>query len=141
MNEAFSNLDKVRRNVCNLDIQSFAHLLLQEPAIFLFRVECTICVIVMVVILPHKSNVCLDLNTAKYLFNQYCSLFLLVILLFFLLISFVGLTNLESLNLSFTVVTDGGLKKLSGLSSLKSLNLDARHVTDVGLAALTSKCV
>lgn len=51
----------------------------------------------------------------------------------------VGLTNLESLNLSFTVVTDHGLKKLSGLSFLKSLNLDARQITDVGLAALTSK--
>lgn len=51
----------------------------------------------------------------------------------------VGLTNLESLNLSFTVVTDGGLRKLSGLSSLKSLNLDARQITDAGLAALTSK--
>lgn len=46
---------------------------------------------------------------------------------------------MESLNLSFTVVTDGGLRKLSGLSSLKSLNLDARQITDAGLAALTSK--
>lgn len=43
------------------------------------------------------------------------------------------------MNLSFTVVTDGGLRKLSGLSSLKSLNLDARQITDAGLAALTSK--
>lgn len=53
----------------------------------------------------------------------------------------IGLINLESLNLSFTVVTDGGLRKLSGLSSLKSLNLDARQITDTGLAALTSKPV
>ena len=53
-------------------------------------------------------------------------------------IYYVGLTNLESLNLSFTVVTDAGLKKLSGLSFLKSLNLDARQITDAGLAALTS---
>ena len=52
---------------------------------------------------------------------------------------FVGLGNLESLNLSFTVVTAGGLRKLSGLSCLRSLNLDARQITDTGLAALTSK--
>ena len=50
-----------------------------------------------------------------------------------------GLANLESLNLSFTAVDDGGLRKLSGLSSLKSLNLDVRQISDVGLAALTSK--
>ena len=49
----------------------------------------------------------------------------------------VGLFKLENLNLSFTGVTDGGLKKLSGLSSLKSLNLDARQITDIGLASLT----
>ena len=53
----------------------------------------------------------------------------------------VGLCNLESINLSFTVVTDGGLRKLSGLSSIKSLNLDTRQITDAGLAALTSKTV
>lgn len=51
---------------------------------------------------------------------------------------FVGLFNLESLNLSFTVVTDGGLRKLSELSSLKSLDLDDHQITDAGLAALTS---
>lgn len=50
-----------------------------------------------------------------------------------------GLTNLENLNLSFTLVTDSGLKKLSGLTSLKSLNLDSRQITDAGLAVLTSK--
>lgn len=50
-----------------------------------------------------------------------------------------GLLNLESINLSFTVVTDSGLRKLSGLTSLRTLNLDARHVTDAGLSALTSK--
>uniref|UniRef100_A0A2N9H512 Uncharacterized protein n=1 Tax=Fagus sylvatica TaxID=28930 RepID=A0A2N9H512_FAGSY len=50
----------------------------------------------------------------------------------------IGLANLESLNLSFTVVEDVGLRKLSGLSSLKSLNLDVRQITDNGLAALTS---
>lgn len=53
----------------------------------------------------------------------------------------IGLVNLESINLSFTVITDSGLRKLSGLSSLKSLNLDARQITDSGLAALTSKCI
>ena len=47
--------------------------------------------------------------------------------------------NLESLNLSFTLVTDSGLKRLSGLTSLKSLNLDARQISDAGLAAITSK--
>lgn len=49
-----------------------------------------------------------------------------------------GLRNLQSINLSFTLVTDIGLKKISGLSSLKSLNLDNRQITDTGLAALTS---
>lgn len=52
---------------------------------------------------------------------------------------YIGLSNLESINLSFTVVTDTGLMKLSGLTSLRTLNLDARHVTDAGLSALTSK--
>lgn len=52
----------------------------------------------------------------------------------------VGLVKLESLNLSFTGISDGGLRKLSGLSSLKSLNLDVRQITDSGLAALTSEC-
>lgn len=50
-----------------------------------------------------------------------------------------GLTLLEDLNLSFTLVTDSGLRKLSELTSLRSLNLDARQITDAGLAALTSK--
>ncbi|MBA0779462.1 hypothetical protein Gotri_003712 [Gossypium trilobum] len=49
-----------------------------------------------------------------------------------------SLCKLESINLSFTVVSDGGLRELSGLTSLKSLNLDARQITDAGLAALTS---
>ena len=49
-----------------------------------------------------------------------------------------GLRNLQSINLSFTLVTDIGLKKISGLSSLKNLNLDNRQITDTGLAALTS---
>ncbi|MBA0840546.1 hypothetical protein Goarm_003124 [Gossypium armourianum] len=52
--------------------------------------------------------------------------------------STVSLCKLESINLSFTVVSDGGLRELSGLTSLKSLNLDARQITDAGLAALTS---
>jgi len=43
--------------------------------------------------------------------------------------------------LSFTTVTDHGLKRLSGLTQLKSLNLDARQITDAGLANLTSKDV
>jgi hypothetical protein len=50
-----------------------------------------------------------------------------------------GLNKLEDLNLSFTSVTDNGLKRLSGLTNLKSLNLDARQITDAGLANLTSK--
>lgn len=53
--------------------------------------------------------------------------------------SFVGLSKLESINLSFTSVSDGGLRKLSGLKSLKSLNLDNRQITDAGILALTSK--
>jgi hypothetical protein len=55
-----------------------------------------------------------------------------------LLLQFPGLKNLENLNLSFTLVTDSGMKKLSGLTSLKSLNLDARQITDAGLAVITS---
>lgn len=50
-----------------------------------------------------------------------------------------GLVGLESVNLSFTAITDNGLRKLSGLSSLRSLNLDTRQITDSGLATLTSK--
>lgn len=52
---------------------------------------------------------------------------------------YLGLNKLEDLNLSFTSVTDYGLKRLSGLTHLKSLNLDARQITDAGLANLTSK--
>lgn len=51
----------------------------------------------------------------------------------------VGLARLENLNLSFTVVSDGSLRKLSGLTSLKSLNLDSRQITDAGLEGLTGK--
>ncbi|KAI9126766.1 hypothetical protein K1719_002362 [Acacia pycnantha] len=49
-----------------------------------------------------------------------------------------GLSSLEKINLSFTMISDGGLRKLSGFSSLKSLNLDACQITDFGLEALTS---
>jgi hypothetical protein len=42
------------------------------------------------------------------------------------------------MNLSFTLITDIGLKKIAGLNSLKSINLDNRQITDNGLAALTS---
>lgn len=51
----------------------------------------------------------------------------------------VGLSNLETVNLSFTQISDGGLKKLSGLTALKSLNVDTKFVTDIGLVALTCK--
>lgn len=51
----------------------------------------------------------------------------------------VGLCGLESINLSFTSVSDSGLRKLSGLTSLKSLNLDSRFITDAGISSLTSK--
>ena len=53
----------------------------------------------------------------------------------------IGLVNLASINLSFTVITDSGLRKLSGLTSLKSLNLDVRQISDAGLAAITSKYI
>ncbi|KAL5216869.1 hypothetical protein ABZP36_008270 [Zizania latifolia] len=49
-----------------------------------------------------------------------------------------GLCNLQSINLSFTLVTDIGTKKISTLNSLKSVNIDNRQITDVGLSALTS---
>lgn len=60
--------------------------------------------------------------------------------LFFIILFLVGLSSLEKINLSFTVVSDSGLRKLCGLSSLKSLNLDAYQITDAGLATLTSMC-
>jgi hypothetical protein len=47
---------------------------------------------------------------------------------------------LQSLNLSFTLVTDESLKKIANLSSLKSVNIDNHQITDIGLAALTSMC-
>lgn len=46
---------------------------------------------------------------------------------------------MEDLNLSFTLVTDNGLKNLSGLASLKSLSLDAPQITDYGLLSLIGK--
>lgn len=52
---------------------------------------------------------------------------------------FLGLNNLQSINLSFSMVSDNGLRKLAGLTSLKSLNLDARQITDAGISALTSR--
>ena len=52
------------------------------------------------------------------------------------LFHFADLRNLHSINLSFTLVTDTGMKKISMLNSLKSVNLDNRLITDVGLAAL-----
>lgn len=50
-----------------------------------------------------------------------------------------GLTNLKSLNLSFTSVSDSGMRRIAGIVSLTSLNLDSRQITDAGLVALTSK--
>jgi len=52
-----------------------------------------------------------------------------------------GLNKLEDLNLSFTSVTDNGVKRLSRLTQLKSLNLDTRLITDNGLSNLISKHV
>lgn len=72
-----------------------------------------------------------------FFYGMSCRFLFLSLIIVCLLL--VGLVKLESINLSFTVVTDSGLRKLSGLSSLKSLNLDARQITDTGLAALTSK--
>lgn len=81
------------------------------------------------VVIKHRCH-CEMIHVSSYTLKFFISL---------VCIYSVGLTNLESLNLSFTVVTDGGLRKLYGLSFLKSLNLDARQITDAGLAALTSK--
>lgn len=58
-------------------------------------------------------------------------------LLYYIILLFLGLKNLKSINLSFTLVNDNGLKRLSGLTSIKYLNLDSRNITDAGLAALT----
>ncbi|GJX14454.1 probable beta-1,3-galactosyltransferase 14 [Tanacetum coccineum] len=46
------------------------------------------------------------------------------------------LADLQSLNLLFTLVTDGGLGNLSKLLTLRSLNLDVRQIKDTGLASL-----
>jgi hypothetical protein len=43
---------------------------------------------------------------------------------------------LEGLFLSYTLVTDEGLKELRGLRSLKYLTLHGTRVTDDGVAAL-----
>jgi len=59
---------------------------------------------------------------------------------YFFILFVVGLSNLQKINLSFTMVSDGGLSKLCGLSSLKSLNLDAYQISDIGLSNLTSTC-
>nr|CAN74892.1 hypothetical protein VITISV_002002 [Vitis vinifera] len=81
----------------------------------------------------------------RFVFQDYLILFYKIttslIPFFYTILLFVnmeGLANLESINLSFTAVTDSGLRKSSALSSLKSLNLDAHQITDAGLAALTS---
>ena len=44
-----------------------------------------------------------------------------------------AVTQLESLNLGCTRVTDGGLKQLRGLTQLQTLNLSKTRVTDMGL--------
>jgi hypothetical protein len=46
------------------------------------------------------------------------------------------LTNLESLELRSTGVTDAGLKHLKGLMSLKDLNLSYTQVTNAGIMSL-----
>ncbi|GKC65262.1 probable beta-1,3-galactosyltransferase 14 [Tanacetum coccineum] len=55
-----------------------------------------------------------------------------------------GLADLQSLNLLFTLVTDGGLgngKRSSHVQNEheRSLNLDVRQITDTGLASLRSE--
>lgn len=94
-------------------------------------------------LVKHFPFLCLFHFESFRLFFSLCGLRIIymsvLISAFMLLTYYIGLSNLESINLSFTVVTDTGLRKLSGLTSLRTLNLDARHVTDAGLSALTSK--
>jgi serine/threonine protein kinase/sugar lactone lactonase YvrE len=49
-----------------------------------------------------------------------------------------GLTNLRSLNLDHTEVTDEGMQDVAGLTGLVSLSLTNTQVTDAGLAKLKS---
>ena len=46
------------------------------------------------------------------------------------------MTNLQSLNLTYTKVTDAGLAHLKGLTRLQSLQFEATQVTDAGLKHL-----
>lgn len=48
-----------------------------------------------------------------------------------------GLLRMESLNLSYSAVSDAGLRDVGRMKSLTSLNLDTRLVSDSGLAFLT----
>lgn len=47
-----------------------------------------------------------------------------------------GLKNMQALNLSYTKLTDAGLKELAGLKSLRWLSLHRTRVTAAGIAAL-----
>ena len=46
--------------------------------------------------------------------------------------------SLTTLKLSYTLVTDAGLKELAGLKGLTTLNLGAPNVTDAGLKELAA---
>ena len=47
-----------------------------------------------------------------------------------------GLTNLQTLDLNFSYVTDAGLKHLKGLTNLQTLYLSRTSITDAGLGHL-----
>ena len=47
-----------------------------------------------------------------------------------------GLTNLQTLHLEGTQITDAGLVHLKGMTNLHGLNLRETKVTDAGVAAL-----
>ncbi len=54
------------------------------------------------------------------------------------LVNLRGLTHITNLNLRKTKVTDAGLADLSGLTQLETLDLGGTHVTDAGVVYLNS---
>ena len=48
--------------------------------------------------------------------------------------------NLTTLNLSYTNITDAGLKEIAKLKQLTTLDLANSHITDAGIRAIPENC-